>query len=111
MLEALWSVQFATPQGMAGGGVVVFETGRIFGGDTSFFYVGAYDKVKDDGILNANVRVSRHAPGLQSVFGLEDFELTLSGKIGAKNFDVIGSLVADPRQQLNVHLKHIADLP
>ena len=111
MLEALWSVQFATPEGMAGGGVVVFETGRIFGGDTSFYYVGTYEDVKEDGVLNARVRVRRHAPGLPSAFGIEDFELKLSGKVQAERFTVMGTVVADPTKQLDVQLTHITNLP
>ncbi len=111
MLEALWSVQFATPDGNAGGGVVIFETGRILGGDTSFYYVGTYEDVKEDGILNARIRVRRHWPGLPSMFGLEDFELTLTGKVQPDNFGLVGSLVTDPSQKMAVQLNHVADLP
>lgn len=36
MIEALWSVEFVAANGNYGGGVVIFESGRIFGGDSSF---------------------------------------------------------------------------
>jgi hypothetical protein len=42
MLEALWSVGFITGQGLHGAGVVIFETGRVFGGDSYFYWVGSY---------------------------------------------------------------------
>ena len=42
MIEAMWTVSFSTPQGTFGSGVAVFETGRIFGGDSMYFYLGSY---------------------------------------------------------------------
>lgn len=42
MLEALWSVEFQSSFGLQGNGVVVFETGRVFGGDSTMIYVGNF---------------------------------------------------------------------
>jgi hypothetical protein len=41
-IEAVWAVNFITPVGAGGAGVVVFETGRIFGGDSYYYYIGGY---------------------------------------------------------------------
>ena len=37
MLEAMWGVEFGSNQD-GGYGVVILETGRILGGDSSFIY-------------------------------------------------------------------------
>lgn len=42
-IEALWTVTFGSNLGMSGAGVVVFETGRLFGGDPDYIYLGKYD--------------------------------------------------------------------
>jgi len=41
-IEALWAVNFSTQLGFSGSGVAVFETGRIFGGDSLYYYIGDY---------------------------------------------------------------------
>ncbi len=38
MLEALYGVEFTSNMNYGGYGVVVLETGRILGGDSSFVY-------------------------------------------------------------------------
>lgn len=42
MLEALLSVEFVSNVQGSGAGVVVIETGRILGVDSSYLYVGKY---------------------------------------------------------------------
>jgi hypothetical protein len=66
-LEALWAVTFGTAHNL-GWGVLVFETGRIFGGDTCFYYVGRFTYNQRDQTIAGDVEVSRHAPGLPFVF-------------------------------------------
>jgi hypothetical protein len=110
MLEALWSVQFITSDATVGGGVVVFETQRVFGGDSSFFYLGDY--TLDRHQIEVRVKVRRHTPGPQSVFGpLDEFELMLSGEIAEGEFDLVGELVGDPSRQIVVRLTRQANLP
>ena len=41
-LEALWSVEFRSNLGNLGGGVVMFKTGRVLGGDGSFYFLGDF---------------------------------------------------------------------
>jgi len=54
MIEALYGVEFVSNMDNGGYGVAVLETGRIFGGDSSFVFVGKYE-VKNR-ILHANVK-------------------------------------------------------
>jgi hypothetical protein len=56
MLEALWSVSFqsnAQLGPMGGTGVVVFETGRVFGGDSTMIYTGKFRVVND--VIEADI--------------------------------------------------------
>ena len=48
MLEALWSAKFESNLGIFGSGVVIFETGRVFGGDGEYYYTGNYEVNKDE---------------------------------------------------------------
>ena len=41
-VEALWSVSFQSNFGMRGDGIVVFESGRVLGGDSVMIYTGHY---------------------------------------------------------------------
>jgi len=58
-LEALWSVVFLTPNSQRlNAGVVVFETNRIFGGDSWFYYTGTYKG--ENGKLVARVKSTHY---------------------------------------------------
>jgi hypothetical protein len=41
-LEALWTAEFIAEEG-TGAGVVIFETGRILGDDSSYYYLGRFE--------------------------------------------------------------------
>jgi hypothetical protein len=95
-----------------GWGVIVFETDRIFGGDTSFYYVGHYDYNRRDGTLSGEVEVIRHAPGLPFIFGGHDGgRVQLSGRLSEPEMILMGHLVQDPQQRIAVHCRHLHDLP
>ena len=66
MIEALYGVEFWSNQSSMGYGVAVLETGRIFGGDTSFTYLGSYEI--QNGVLSATVRCNNDRMVLPSVF-------------------------------------------
>jgi T3SS negative regulator,GrlR len=59
--EALYVVEFgdmAASGTYRNGGVIVLETGRVYGGDSGYYYVGTYS-VKD-GQLTGEVKVVKH---------------------------------------------------
>ena len=41
-LDGLWIAQF-TGKEVSGSGVVVFSNGKLFGGETGFYYIGTYE--------------------------------------------------------------------
>lgn len=80
MLDGLWLVQFHSPlKNDTRSGVVVFQGAALAGGDSAYYYTGAYS-VSDEHVL-MNLRIRKHSPGI-SVFGhLTDFKVILGGKI------------------------------
>jgi hypothetical protein len=110
MLEALWSIGFVTGQETFGAGVVIFETGRVFGGDTSFYWVGNY-RVKDS-TITGEVEVCRHTQGLPFIFpGLDGGRIQFTGQIASPTMVLTGNLTGYPNQQIAVQFTRLADLP
>jgi len=111
MLEALWSMEFRSNSGFEGAGVVVFETGRIFGGDAQYYYVGKYD-LKDD-VLDADVVIDRYSDGPGSIFDTNEqkFELKIQGKVEVPTVIAVGHRTDNPSMQLEVRLTKRAELP
>src|SRR4028119_1223261 len=72
-LEALWTLRFDAVGGEnfeLGGGVLIIETGRLFGGDSGYAYVGSLDDTGSS--VSGTVRIIRHDPTITSIFG--DFD-------------------------------------
>jgi len=77
MLEALWSVEFVSNLGIFGAGVVVFETERVFGGDSQYYYLGTC-QVKYDNV-EAEIEVTHYTGQKFSIFGpLEKFKVKVN---------------------------------
>jgi hypothetical protein len=72
-----YSVWFRTPLG-EGTGVVKLEDGKMSGDDTVIAYTGSYNQVGDE--FTADISTKRHTPGQLSVFGIDNVDLTLTGK-------------------------------
>jgi hypothetical protein len=110
MLEALWSIEFVSNLGIYGAGVIIFETGRVFGGDSQYFYVGTCE-VKHDN-LEAEINVTHYHGQPFSIFGpLKKFKAKLTGKLQEPTMELNGFLLEDPNQRFIVRLIKRADLP
>ena len=116
-IEALWTVTFGSNLGMSGAGVVVFETGRLFGGDPDYIYLGKYDVTRDGQKITGEVDVSNHSGRLSSIFGgLPRFKLKIEGAVPKS--DAIGPMVqasghldGNPTFQIALTLTKRAHLP
>ena len=110
MLEAMYGIEFISNINIAGHGVVILETGRILGGDSSFVYVGSYE-VKNENI-HATVKCTNDRESLQSVFGdIKEFNLILDGKPDHNEFTLQGHMVEKPEMQIALKLTRRAELP
>lgn len=109
MIEAMWTLTFTRPSGESGYGVMVLETGRIFGGDSSFCFIGTYRTDRDT--LVARVRVSRHSNALVNIFGIDNFDLTLRGQIASDRLILDGFMDGASDAMLQVVAVRKAELP
>jgi hypothetical protein len=111
MLEALWSIEFGSNYGFLGAGVVIFETGRIFGGDAQYYYTGTYDI--SDGKINAQVNVTRYSEHGVSVFGTTEteFRLNITGQIQEPVMNAEGYQIDAPNNRIALRFTKRAELP
>ncbi len=110
MLEALWSVEFVTPQGAEGAGVAIFETGRIFGGDSNYYYVGKFDL--DGDVAHGIVEVTHYNGPPNTVFGPANrIQVVVSGQVQVPIMDLHGHLVGNPNQKIIIRCTKRAELP
>lgn len=110
MLEALWSVEFVSNVQSFGAGVAVLETGRVFGGDSQYYYLGSFKVV--NGVLHADLEVTHYFGPPSSIFGpLKKFDLKVSGEPRSPVMDLRGNLVQDPQLKILIRLTKRAELP
>jgi hypothetical protein len=82
--EALYVVAFGDA-GIGGsitprnGGLSSLETGRIYGGDSGYYYIGSYQV--EHGTITASVRIVKHNFAAANVFGdnAADFTVAIVG--------------------------------
>ena len=89
--------------------VVVLETGRVFGGDSCFYYTGIY-AVKN-GKMSVQSRSRRHADGVQSVAGSNDEILVLEGPVGESVMTLAGHVASNPDRVFVAELRRLDNLP
>ena len=112
-IEALWAASFEGPVDK-GHGVVVFETGRVFGGDSGWYYSGTYEVHQKN--LTGRVKIVFHGSSQGSVTGHvpgQTFEIDLRGKISDDGQKIVahGTVIDDPDLVLQFSLQRLEDLP
>ena len=107
-IEALWSLKFGTIDD-SGAGVTVFETERIFGGDSFFFWTGHF-KIKD-GKITARVRVERHREGGSSVLPFDLYDMDITGKMEGDIMRAEGTVVNHPEHKAALIFEKLTPLP
>jgi hypothetical protein len=117
-IEALWAVEYTGVNGVRvakSGGVIVIETGRIFGGDSWMWYTGNYSS-EGKGRLTVRLNTGVHSTaGGQSIFGGPLQPITLIGDVqiaedqrsATANLTVEGN----PQMKLAATFKRVAELP
>ncbi len=116
-VEALWVASFgdaSDPQmipGYSNAGVVVLETGRIYGGDFGYYYLGKY-QIDGDKIF-ADVEIVHFNGPILDAFqlGIPKFAIRMEGIIADPY--IIGEMwpVKFPNRRIKVQLEHKAALP
>jgi hypothetical protein len=101
-----YSAWFRTPKG-EGTGVVVLNDGKMIGGDTVIAYTGSY--VEEGDKFTASITTERHTQGQPSVFGIDEIDLTLTGKSTPTTASCTGTAKQAPGLTFEATLIRIAD--
>jgi hypothetical protein len=101
-----YSVWFRTSQG-EGYGIVSLMDGDVSGGDNISSYTGTY--VQDGDKFTATIAVKRHTQGQPSVFGIDNVDITLSGKSTTTTASCFGTANQAPSMPFQATLIRIAD--
>lgn len=112
-VEALYLVEFGdiTSSEYRNGGVVVFETERVFGGDSGYYYVGSFNVKNNE--LSGTARIVKHNNDLPNAFGDNANSFTVN--IGA---NILGNIIVGtmnrsdmPTVFLPIRFTKLEDLP
>ena len=78
-MDGLWTLQYRLQGEWVGSGVIVFKDGKIYGGDSGYYYVGQY--AMSGPHLAGRANVIRHDPQAKSMFGtpIEQFDIEMQG--------------------------------
>lgn len=110
MIEALWGIEFVSNRPDGGYGVLVLETGRVLGGDSSFVFVGNYEV--NNGVIRAEAKCTNDRGTLESIFGnIKEFTVVLEGPVDQKEMILNGYMKENPENKLAVKLTRRAELP
>lgn len=66
-IDGIWSAQFSSSLGVVGSGVVIFDNGRILGGDDAYYFNGKF--ITTGSRVIGTVDVVQHQSGQQSIWG------------------------------------------
>jgi len=111
-IEGLWTASMSAP-GEFGGGVIVFETGRVFGGDSSMYYTGSYQA--GGGKVTVQVRVRKHhdITGISPFAGIDDALFEIKATIESDTKMKYVATVVKPKtgKQVSGELNKLDELP
>ena len=113
-IEALWAVHFGDvfALGQPNGGVAIFETSRIFGGDSQFYYVGEY--MVSGETITAKVTITHFSgPGI-TAFGeqlTKPFQVQVEGRRDGEMINGQMWPIDKPDSLIPISLKRLENLP
>lgn len=112
MLEGLWSIRFESNIPNLhhwGNGIVVWETQRILGGDSQFYYIGNY--IVKDAIVTGDLEITAFCPVAISVLG-PSRKIKFQGKVISGNQIVChGSATENPEIKIKINCEKRSGLP
>jgi hypothetical protein len=90
--NSLWTIQFETAGEWRTGGVVIFDNGRVFGGDSNYYYFGTF--TEHNNVISGEARVVHFSGALSTGFGNSpDFAIVIEARVAG---DVINGAIHKP---------------
>ena len=106
-IDGFWVVEFKSQQ-VSGSGVAIFSDGKMYGGETGFYYLGSY--VVDEGILKARVSIRNFDPSLPIGFGIAgDFDMDVSAMWRGDEIKGTAVISNHPEYSLGIRMLKKAD--
>jgi T3SS negative regulator,GrlR len=94
-LDGLWTIAFEVAGEWRSGGVVLFERGRLSGGDSFYFYYGHC--TERNGTLAGEARILHHSGPLSTGFGdSPDFVVVIEA---IRRGEIINGHIFKPRSE------------
>jgi len=109
-VEALWSVEIERDRGWAPAGVVILKTGRILGGDSTFYYLGSF--AEKDSTIRGTALINYYYGNAVTLWGdtATKFMLDMKGTISGNT--ITGTVRRDDTGQTKkIRFTKHADLP
>jgi hypothetical protein len=102
MVEGFWLVHAEGREGNSGGGVVVFVNGKIYGGDSGFYYIGTYQGYP---VVKARVAVHQFDKSVPNILGVDgDYELTVSATVSGDTMTGTAMIPGIPNESMAIRL-------
>jgi T3SS negative regulator,GrlR len=102
MRNGIYRVEFRSGRRISPSGLVVLKDGSVNGGDDGFVYRGTYNVEGQK--VTAQIGISKHNPGAQSIFGpIDKYTLALTGTTAANIFTLSGGVTG--RQDLTIEIR------
>ncbi|HOI83891.1 MAG TPA: hypothetical protein PKW30_06245 [Campylobacterales bacterium] len=112
-IEKFWLLEFGSNLSIFGKGVAVLETGKIFAGDSGYYYTGDYET--NNGTINAKIKVVKHNPLFISIFGdVNEFSIIFENQnisSGLNGATIKGHVEGQRDLQVYAKFTKIAELP
>lgn len=88
---------------------MALNDGKLRGGDSMMVYIGSYNE--NAGTLNVDMKAVAHTavPGMASVFGVNNVDISLTGKVDGMHATLLGSSPQAPGVRLSVTLERYCD--
>jgi T3SS negative regulator,GrlR len=107
-VDGFWILQFKGAE-VYGSGVAVLANGKLFGGESGFYYIGTYEA--EGKMLKARVVIRNFDPAVQSGFGIVgDYEMDVSVVVQDDNMTGTAMIANQPQHSLGIRLTKKANL-
>jgi hypothetical protein len=88
---------------------VVFSSGKLFGGETGFYYIGTYES--DGQMVKARALIRNFDPAIPSGFGIPgDYEMDISAVLQDDKMTGTAMIANQPQHSLGIRLTKKANL-
>lgn len=108
-IDGFWIVHFTGAE-ILGTGVAMFTNGKVFGGETGFYYIGTYRA--EGNTVKARVMIRNFDPAIASGFGIAgDYEMDVSATLqDDNNMTGTAMITNQPKHNLGIRLTKKANL-